>query len=149
MHEGRLPDHVDARVLSAAQLVEALRAYARGIPPVEAAVGLVIEHGRWLTREEFLRHVAVRPARHASHALMAVPDWDALCTIADDLEIPHSWAALLTVAVELASALDTGWRFQEMVGGLDQADTVLVLRALFHANLGTTAPPLTIVPFSA
>jgi hypothetical protein len=78
---------------------------------------------------------------------MAVPDWDALCELTEQQDLQHAHAAVLTVAVELASALDTGWRFQELVAGLDRADTVLVLRAILHARLGREAGPVEIGPF--
>jgi hypothetical protein len=146
--DAQVPDHVDARVLSTPQLIGALRAGARGSPPREAAVGLLIEHRRWLTHGGFLRNVAVRPAAAAaSRGLMAVPDWDALCELTEQQDLQHAHAAVLTVAVELASALDTGWRFQELVAGLDRADTVLVLRAILHARLGHEAGPVEIGPF--
>ncbi len=147
MKNEQVPDQVDARVLTTAQLIEALRAAARGISAAEAAVGLLIEHGWWLTHDGFLRHVAVRPARTAPEVLMAVADWDALCDLTEEVGLRHALAAVLTVAVELASSLDTGWRFQELVSGLDPIDTVLVLRAVLHARLGRDAGPVELTPF--
>jgi len=145
--EGQVPDQVDARVLTTTQLIEALREAARGASGTEAAVGLIIAHGWWLTHDGFLRNVTVHPARTASEVLMAVADWGALCDLTEEAGLQHAFAAVLTVAVELASWLDTGWRFQELVGGLDPADTVLVLRAVLHARLGREAGPVELTPF--
>ena len=41
------------------QLSSALRAAAKGIHPDEAAAGLIISHGTFLHREDFLRHVEI------------------------------------------------------------------------------------------
>jgi hypothetical protein len=43
-------------------LPEALHACANGVYILEAAVGLIVEHATWLSRDDFTRYIHVPPA---------------------------------------------------------------------------------------
>ena len=45
------------------QLSSALRAAAEGIHPDEAAAGLIVSHGTFLHREDFIRHIETTACR--------------------------------------------------------------------------------------
>jgi hypothetical protein len=60
------------------QLGDALRACARGIHPLEAGTGLLIDCGSWLHREDFTsRFITLHPGISSSQPV-AVIDWPAV-----------------------------------------------------------------------
>lgn len=125
--------------LAAALLVQAEGSYA-----FEAAVGLLIEHGGWLARPDFQAFVDVGSSLGDDRVLMASIDWEA--ALAADLPASSSEAQMLAVAAELAG-VDTGRALQELLCGLDRANTTLVIRAVLHAQRGANATPVTVSPF--
>jgi len=144
----RIPDQVDARVLSPEQLIEALRASALGMYPAEAAIGLLIEDRRWLTDDRFLRHVDVLPATSVSDVLSAVPNWSQLAVLVAPPQPRDDATAILAIAIGLVSGqYDTGWQFPELVAELDFDDCLLVMRALLHTKVGTDEGAVQIEPF--
>jgi len=125
-------------------LVAALLAQAEGSYAAEAAVGLLIEHGSWLARADFHAFVDVGPSLGDDRVLMASVDWEA--ALAVNLPASSSEAQMLAVAAELAG-VDTGRSLQDLLCGLDRANTTLVIRAVLHAQRGANATPVTVTPF--
>lgn len=126
-------------------LVAALLAQAEGSYAAEAAVGLLIEQGSWPARADFHAFVDVGPSLGDDRVLMASVDWEA--AIAANLPASSSEAQMLAVAAELAG-VDTGRTLQDLLCGLDRANTTLVIRAVLHAQRGATATPVTVTPFA-
>jgi len=125
-------------------LAATLLAQAEGSYPAEAAVGLLIEHGSWLARADFHAFVDVGPSFGDDRVLMASVDWEA--AIAANLPASSSETQMLAVAAELAG-VDTGRTLQDLLCGLDRANTTLVIRAVLHAQRGANATPVTVTPF--
>jgi hypothetical protein len=125
-------------------LVAALLAQAGGSYAAEAAVGLLIEHGSWPARADFHAFVDVGPSLGDDRVLMASVDWEA--AIAANLPASSSETQMLAVAAELAG-VDTGRTLQDLLCGLDRANTTLVIRAVLHAQRGANATPVTVTPF--
>lgn len=125
-------------------LAAALLAQAEGSYSAEAAVGLLVAHRSWLARADFLRFVDVAPSFCDDRVLMASVDWEA--ALAADLAGSSSETQMLAVAAELAG-VHCGRSLQDLLGGLDRANTTLVIRAVLHAQRGANAPPLAVTPF--
>ena len=86
------------------QLSAALRAAAAGIHPDEAATGLIISHGTFLHREDFLRHVETA-ASISDGTPMAWIDWDAVTAALDGGRPPASGGEkrIVRIAASLAA----------------------------------------------
>ena len=84
------------------QLSSALRAAAEGIHPDEAVAGLIISHGTFLHREDFLRHVETA-ACISDGIPMAWIDWDAVIAALDDGRLPPPAARRASCASPPAS----------------------------------------------
>ena len=126
-------------------LAAAMLAQAEGSYAAEAAVGLLVEHGSWPARADFHAFVDVGPSLGDDRVLMASVDWEA--AIAANLPASSTEAQMLAVAAELAG-VDTGRTLQDLLCGLDRANTTLVIRAVLHAQRGANATPVTVTPFS-
>ncbi len=87
------------------QLAAALRAAAAGIHPDEAAAGLIISHGTFLHREDFLCHVETA-ACISDGTPMAWIDWDAVIAALDGGRLPASGGEKRIV--RLAASLAAG-----------------------------------------
>ncbi len=124
-------------MLSAEQRINALRAHAVGLYPVEAAVELLIEDGRWLDDERFLRRVGVAPAPDGSGVLEAAPDWSHLTHLVTWSHLRDGKNAMLAIAINLVGdEYETGWSFPDLVGMLTYEESILVMRAVLHAKVG-------------
>jgi hypothetical protein len=115
--------------LSFDDLAEALRAQARGAYAPEASVELLIDHGTWLRRNDFIRRVDLQPTFDHC-ALMASVDWDAVH--AANLVASSSEEQILAIASELAGH-DTGQPLDQLLCGLDETNVLRVVRAVVHA----------------
>lgn len=144
MIESPTPDAVDARVLSTGQLVDALRAQAKGRYATEAAVELLIGHRTWLRRADFLELIDVAPAFGDDEEVMAAIDWERV--VASDLPSSSSEASALAIAGELAGYVSRT-ALGHLLSPLDDANTVLALRAILHAHRGHEAQPVVVRPF--
>ena len=122
----------------------ALLAQAEGFYSAEAAVGLLIEHRSWLARADFRSFVDVTPSLVDDRVMMASVDWEAALTA--NLPASSSETQMLAVAAELAG-VDTGRSLQDLLCGLDRANTTLVVRAVLHAQRGADATAMTVRPF--
>jgi len=121
-------------------LAAALRAGAKGLFRAEAAVELLIGHGSWLYREDFLE-VAVEFGRgFVDGSVMAAVDWEAAVAGVDAGRLPCSSSE--NQMLRLATSIADGVRVDlgSAVSGLDEHNIAVVAGAVLHAaghrNLG-------------
>lgn len=133
------------------ELSTALRAAAVGGYGQEAAVELVLAHGSWLRRPDFVgRFVQVTTARPDSSRTpprspyLAWVDWCG--ALAADLPCSSSERQVLALAAELAG-VDSGQALGALVTGLDDRNIAHLLRAVAHANRGARRHAFVVVPF--
>ena len=115
-------------------LAGALRVRAKGLLRAEAAVELLIGHGSWLSRADFL-DIAVESGRSVvSGGVLAVVDFEAAVTALDAGRLPCSGGEgrVLRVAASIADGvcLDLG----AALSGLDHDSVALVAAAVWHAG---------------
>jgi hypothetical protein len=122
------------------QIAAGLRAWAKGLFSAEAAVELLIGHGSWLCREDFLE-VAVEFGRGiVDGSVMAAVAWEAAVAGLEAGRLPcsSSEAQMLRLAASIADGLrvDLG----SALSGLDEHNIAVVAGAVLHAaghrNLG-------------
>ena len=115
-------------------LAAALRANARGLFAAEAAVELLIGHGRWLARDEFVDGFIETAVGLSDGTPMAWVDWPAAVAAleAGRLACSASEAGLLRIAASIAEGgpVDLG----DVLTGLDGRNLVLVAAAVLHAG---------------
>ena len=116
-----------------ADLSAALRAHARGLSCLEAAVELLISHGRWLRREDFLHFVHTAPAVTDANP-MAPIDWPDAITALDRGQLPCSGgeARMLRLAASLAEEVPVDLR--DAPTSLDSSNADLVSHTVKHAT---------------
>jgi hypothetical protein len=117
-----------------AALAAALRAAAAGIPPDEAATGLLITSGCFLHRADFTSRFT-RTALSISDGLtpLAWTSWDTAITALDTGQLPASSGetAILRIAASLAAGHPVSLR--DTIPRLDPRNLQLVSRAIRHA----------------
>ncbi len=118
-----------AATLGRHQLELKLRAGAEGDLNAEAAIELLIAHDRWLARMDFLNHVLVG----VDPPVIAKVDWREVLDA--DLPASSSEDQVLAICAELAGT-DSGRALGDLMSGLDDSNTTLVLRALVSAHPG-------------
>ena len=110
-----------------------MRAWAKGLFSTEAAVELLIGHGSWLYREDFLE-IAVEFGRGiTSGAVMAAVDFEAAAGALEAGALPCSGGEgrVLRIAASIAAGVPVDLR--EAVTGLDEDNAVLAAAAVLHA----------------
>jgi hypothetical protein len=114
------------------QLSAALRAAAQGLHPDEAAAGLIISHGTYLTRGDFTRHMHSEVSI-SNGTPMAWIDWDAVIGALDAGQLPSSGGEkrVLRIAASLAAGHPVDLR--DAIPGLDQTNLHLVTTAIRRA----------------
>jgi hypothetical protein len=115
-------------------LAEALRAHAEGLYCLQAAVGLLIGHGHWLCREDFVgRFVELVPDTGGGVGL-AVLSWRAAVRALNTGRLPcsDSEGNLLRIAASIATGVTVDLR--ECLSTLDDGNAVLVARAVLAAR---------------
>jgi hypothetical protein len=126
---------IDPTTLSPAQLAPMLRAWAAGLYASEAAVELLIAHGSWLCRRDFLASLvdAVDDGWGPRGAVvpMASVDWERAEAFLTEAYAASSEIAMLRLAASLAGVTG-GPSLLEMTGGLDDVNAGHVLEALAH-----------------
>jgi hypothetical protein len=127
----RLDDH-DRRpdVEPSAWLTGALRADARDDVGTQAAIDLLVAHGRWLERPDFRDHLVVTDREHTSRPLARV-HWPAVPAFLADAPCAASEARVLALAAELAGT-DVARPLAALLAGLDDRNAALVARAVAH-----------------
>jgi len=107
--------------------------WAKGLFTAEAAVELLIGHGSWLYREDFLE-IAVDSGRGiTSGAVMAAVDFEAAARALEAGVLPCSGGEgrVLRIAASIAAGVPVDLR--EAVTGLDENNAVLAAAAVLHA----------------
>src|SRR4051812_37696114 len=97
---------IDPTTLTPTQLAPMLRAWAAGLYPSEAGVELLIAHGHWLRRRDFLTSLVDALddgwGRHGEVVPMASIDWERVETFVAQAGASSSEAAILRFAASLA-----------------------------------------------
>ncbi len=114
-------------------LAAALRAWAKGLLCAEAAVELLIAHRWWLFRRDFLDVAVEIGSEVFSGRVMAAVDFEAAAGAleAGVLQCSAGEGHVLRVAAGIAGGVPVDLR--ETVTALDEANTMLVARAVVHA----------------
>lgn len=116
-----------------ADLTAALRAHARGLHCLEAAVELLIGHASWLRRDDFLHLMHTAPSL-IDRAPIAAIDWPEAINALDRGQLPCSGGEdrILRLAVSLAAGIPIDLR--DALTGLDSHNAELVCHAVNHAT---------------
>ena len=111
-----------------------MRANARWLFAAEAAVELLIGHGCWLERGDFIGGFVDSGAGLSDGTTMAWIDWEGAVAALQGGRLPCSGseAGLLRVAASFAGGGPVDLR--EVVCGLDAGNLVLVAAAVLHAG---------------
>jgi ADP-ribose pyrophosphatase YjhB (NUDIX family) len=114
-------------------LATPLRAHARGIYTLEAAVELLIAHRTWLHRDDFHDRF-VHTTSSSGHPTTAHIDWPAAITALDTGELPCSSSQdrILRLAASLADGILVDLRTS--LNGLDATNHALLVQAIHHSN---------------
>ena len=116
------------------RLDDALRAGARGIHPLEAGTGLLIEHGSWLHRDDFTsRFVFTGPSISDGANLLASIDWEAAVTALQADELPASGGERRMLLLASSIAGGTPVSLNDALPGIDRRNACLAVRAVAHA----------------
>jgi integrase len=116
------------------RLGDALRACARGIHPLEAGTGLLIDCGSWLHREDFTsRFITIGTSVSDSVTLLASTDWEAAITALHAGELPSSSGErrMLLLAASIAGGIPVS--LYDTLPGIDRSNASLVVGAVAHA----------------
>jgi hypothetical protein len=111
------------------QLADCLRANAAGYYPSEAATELLIGHGSWLRRDDFLTTCV--DYDHDGTTPVAWIVWAAIPAFLAVAPCSSSEASILRLVAELEGE-DTGRPLVDLLTGLDDANSRLVLAAIAH-----------------
>ena len=120
--------------ISSRRLGDALRACARGIHPLEAGSGLLIDCGSWLHREDFTsRFITTGISISDGVTLLASTDWEAAITALHAGELPASGGErrMLLLAASIAGGIPVS--LYEVLPGIDRRNAGLVVSAVAHA----------------
>lgn len=113
--------------MTAPPLHAALRAGAEGLYALEAATGLIIAHGTWLARDDFVRFI-----HHGADT--AAIDWEAVISALDGGGLPSSAGErrMLRLAASLADRASVS--LGEAITGIDDRNVGLLVMAVLHAS---------------
>ena len=121
--------------LNPRRLADALRACARGIHPLEAGTGLLIDCGSWLHREDFTsRFITVQTSISDGVTLLAATDWETAVTAMHAGELPASGGErrILLLAASIAGGIPVS--LYDTLPGIDHRNAGLVIKAIAHAT---------------
>ena len=107
--------------------------WAKGLFSTEAAVELLIGHGSWLYREDFLEIAVEFGQGIAGGAVMAAVDFEAAARALGAGALPCSGGEgrVLRIAASIAGGVPVDLR--EAMTGLDGNNAVLAATAVLHA----------------
>jgi hypothetical protein len=114
-------------------LTAALRAHAQGLYCLQAAVELLISHGSWLRRKDFLHYMHTAPDL-TDHTPTAPIHWPEAINALDQGQLPcsSSEASMLRLAASLAEGVPIDLR--DALTSLDSSNAELVSHAVKHAS---------------
>ena len=121
------------------RLGDALLACSRGIHPLEAGTGLLIDCG-WLHREDFTsRFITIGTRISDGVTLLASTDWEAAITALRAGKLPASSGErrMLLLAASIAGGVPVS--LYDTLPGIDHRNASLVVGAVAHAA-GLTDP---------
>ena len=120
--------------LNPRQLGDALRACARGIHPLEAGAGLLIDCGSWLHRDDFTsRFITAGTSISDGATLLASIDWEAAVTALHAGELPASGGERRMLLLASSIAGGTLVSLNDALPGVDRRNASLVVSAVAHA----------------
>jgi hypothetical protein len=114
---------------------DALRDCARGIHPLEAGTGLLIDCGSWLHREDFTsRLITTGTSISDDVTLLAATDWESAITALHAGELPASGGErrILLLAASIAGGIPVS--LYDALPGIDLRNAGLVVGAIAHAT---------------
>ena len=105
---------------------------ARGIHPLEAGTGLLIDCGSWLHRDRLHQPVHHRPAPASATASPCSPatDWEAAVTALHAGELPSSGGERRMLLLASSIAAGTPVSLNDALPGIDRRNASLVIRAV-------------------
>jgi hypothetical protein len=120
--------------LNPRQLSDALRAGARGIHPLEAGTGLLIDCGSWLHRTDFTsRFITTGTSISDGVTLLASIDWETAVTALHADELPASGGERRMLLLASSIAGGTPVSLSDTLVGIDSRNATLTVRAVAHA----------------
>ena len=108
-----------------------MRAWAKGLLGLEAAVGLLIGHGAWLYRQDFL-DAAVEMVTESGRE-MAFVDFTAAADALAGGDLPCSPGEKAVLQVAAGIAVGCPVNLEDTLASMDAANAVLVADAVLHA----------------
>ena len=118
------------------RLSDALRACARGIHPLEAGAGLLIDCGSWLHRDDFTsRFITTGTSISDGATVLAATDWGAAIAALHAGELPASGGERRMLLIAASIALGIPVSLYEVVPGIDRRNASLVVGAVAHVML--------------
>lgn len=116
------------------QLGDALQACARGLYPLEAGTGLLIDCGSWLHREDFTsRFINIDTSISDGVTLLAAIDWEAAVAALHAGELPASGGERRMLLLAASIAAGTLVNLNDALPGIDRRNAYLVVSAAAHA----------------
>jgi hypothetical protein len=120
--------------LNPRQLSDALRACARGIHPLEAGTGLLIDCGSWLHRDDFTgRFITAGTSISDGVTPLASTDWEAAVAALSGGELPASGGERRMLLLAASIAGGTPVSLYGTLPGIDRRNASLVVSAVAHA----------------
>jgi hypothetical protein len=117
------------------RLGDALRAGARGIHPLEAGTGLLIDCGSWLHRADFTsRFIATGTSISDGATLLASTDWETAVTALHAGELPASGGERRMLLLAASIAGGTPVSLYDTLPGIDHRNAALLVKAIAHAT---------------
>jgi hypothetical protein len=117
------------------RLAGALLASARGIRPLEAGTGLLIDCGSWLHRQDFTsQFITVDTSISDGVTQLAGTDWEAAVTALRVGELPASGGErrMLLLAASIAGGVPVS--LYDTLPGIDRRNASLLVSAVAHAT---------------
>jgi hypothetical protein len=116
------------------RLSDALRACARGIHPIEAGTGLLIDSGSWLHRDDFTsRFITAGTSISDGATLLASAGWEAAITALHVGQLPSSSGERRMLLLAASIAGGTPVSLNDTLTGIDRRNASLVVSAVAHA----------------
>ena len=120
--------------LNLRQLSDALRACARGIHPLEAGTGLLIDCSSWLHRDDFTsRFITAGTSISDGVTLLASTDWQAAVTALHAGELPASGGERRMLLLAASIAGGTPVSLNDTLPGIHLRNASLIVSAVAHA----------------